>query len=111
MMKYQVPRTFSWLGHAFHVNKPDAPLSTASGLYIFARLHRDWRGTLLWRALYVGKADNFSIRLHNHERWEEANLLGLTHIHIHVEKNALRRSLIERELIKAVQPLLNVQLK
>ena len=110
MKTYQAPSTF-WLDHEFHVYDHDASWNAASGIYIFAGPQKDWRGALRWRALYIGKADNFSVRLSNHERWQEAKRLGATHVHARVVKGVLQRSIIEEELIKAFQPPLNIQLR
>ncbi len=78
--------------------------NSVGGLYIFA--YSDGR---YWRALYVGKADDFSARMPSHERLDEAVRLGATHIHAAVVPLAANREAWERMLIQHLQPPLNVQ--
>lgn len=65
-----------WLNYGFSVYDKDGSWNAVSGLYVFARLEKDWQGTLRWRALYVGKTQDFSARLPTHEYWLAAVRLG-----------------------------------
>ena len=90
----------------FHVYNSDANWLEAGGLYIFSYLAKDG-----WFPLYVGQTENFSTRLPNHERLNEAVQRGATHIHaVHVPQ-AGKRDELERLLIQHLQPTLNEQHK
>lgn len=81
--------------------------NAVAGLYIFARPLPNNR----WDALYIGKTEDFSSRLPNHEVWESALRHGATHIHALVVPLAANRQTWERMLIQHLQPILNVQLR
>ena len=99
------PTRVWWLGrHEFYVYSPNPDgWNEVPGLYVFARL--DPGG---WVPLYVGQTENFRHRLPNHERWQEAMQRGATHIHARTEVTQEERDRIERDLIQAYQPLMNV---
>lgn len=102
----------TWLKHEFTVYDPDTTTwHEVGGLYIFAGLVKDQQGTPRWRAYYIGKTGDFADRLPNHEDWPKAQRLGATNVHALVEEQALRRTKIERDLVRVNQPPLNVQLK
>lgn len=82
---------------------PDSTWNSVAGLYIFARLI-DTSG---WNALCIGKTDDFSARLSDHERWDSAARLGATHIHVRVVPLEANRDIYERLLISSLQPPLN----
>lgn len=91
----------------FNVYDPQTTTwSEASGLYIFAYQN----DASQWYPLYVGQTDNFSSRIPNHERWDEAARHGATHVHALVVPQAANRDTLERRLIVHLQPLLNDQL-
>ena len=74
--------TCSWpLGNGegikFTIFSHKANWNYAAGLYIFA--YRT--DTIHWRAIYVGQTNDFSSRIPNHKRWNEAVRLGATHVH------------------------------
>lgn len=95
--------TCNWNGYSFGIYNPGGNWNDTPGLYIFA-----YRGTDgLWRALYIGQTESFRARLPNHERWADAVRYGATHIHAMTETNAVRRSMIERQLIAVYRPPLN----
>jgi excinuclease UvrABC nuclease subunit len=75
-----------------------------AGLYIFA--YFDGK---LWRPVYIGKTEDFSSRLPNHERWDEALQIGATHVHALAVPLEASRDTWERRLIEEHQPLLNEQ--
>jgi hypothetical protein len=90
----------------FNVYGPNTQWNKVGGLYIFTQDCGAY-----WRALYVGKTDDFSSRLPSHERWDEAGRNGATHIHAKVVSQAANRDTWERQLIAHLQPQLNDQLK
>jgi excinuclease UvrABC nuclease subunit len=97
-----------WLSYEFTVYTIDPTWNEVSGVYIFCGITVQ----NLWKALYVGKADSFKARLMaSHEKWKPALELGASHVHALVVELAASRDKIERELILAYQPPLNIQLK
>lgn len=98
----------TWEGLDFSIYDPDAVnWSTEAGVYIFAFVNENE----LWEAVYIGQAANFKARLCGHERWEEAELLGATHVHARVVRHQANRDLVESRLISTYQPPLNDHLK
>lgn len=96
-----------WLSHEFGVYPPTTPWNNVAGVYIFTGVDAHNR----WAALYIGQADSFINRLPSHERWTEARMRGVTHIHVLVVPQQAQRDLIEQQLIQAFQPPMNTQLK
>jgi excinuclease UvrABC nuclease subunit len=100
--------TVTWLTHEFVVYAQACTTwHDVAGVYIFCGLTPQRQ----WRAYYIGQADSFQSRLPGHERWDEAARLGATHVHARVVPQAASRDTVERELIQAYQPPLNVQLR
>jgi hypothetical protein len=77
------------------------------GLYIFAQSTDATR----WRAINIGQTDDFSSRMPDHERWNEAARLGATHVHAAVVPLAANRERLDKMLIQNFQAPLNVQLR
>ena len=98
--------TVTWSGHEFTVSQHYTDWPSVSGLYVFAR--QDPEG---WIALYIGEAESFHTRLPTHERWQEAQQLGATHVHVKTEPEAAERQALEEQLIQLYQPPLNVKHK
>lgn len=92
--------TCSWSGYEFQIHPYGASWNTVAGVYIFAAIQGG-----RWRALYVGETESLARRIPGHERWQEAQRLGATHVHARAE--SFRRGAIEQELIHAYQPPLN----
>lgn len=91
---------------SFVISAENQNWDKVAGLYIFAKFSGN-----NWYALYVGQTDDFSARLPNHERWNEAIQNGATHIHTLVAHMQSDRDLYEKRLIRTLQPLMNQQLK
>ena len=74
------------------------------GVYIFSGLDyaRQW-----WLAKYVGQTNSLPARLVNHERLQDAQNWGATHIHACVIRDASVRLNLEESLIRAYSPRLN----
>lgn len=98
----------TWIKYEFEVLKKEGKWNKVGGLYIFAGLLTDPQGIDQWFPYYIGQTGDFSDRIPNHEKWEEAVQLGATHVHARVVKTPLARGLIERELISSFQPPLNL---
>ena len=103
--------TVNWLGYDFSVHRIDEDWNAVGGLYIFVGLKTDWQGSSQWHALYVGKTQDFSTRLPSHPMWGEAAQHGAMYVHARVEANSFLRAMMEQELIRRLQPVLNVRLK
>ena len=100
--------TCNWSGYQFTVYTMDGTTwNDVGGVYIFAGLTQGGR----WNAYYIGICESFSDRCPNHERWAEAVRLGATHVHALVVPLEADRQSIERELIRAWAPPLNIQNK
>ncbi|MCK9390117.1 MAG: hypothetical protein M0Q01_00950 [Syntrophales bacterium] len=76
------------------------------GLYIFTYVTQGY-----WKPLYIGQANDFSIRIPSHERYAEAVRNGATHIHATVVQQANNRDRWEKMLIEAHQPSMNEELR
>ncbi len=103
--------TVTWSGHEFTVYQHDTDWPSVSGLYIFAGLGTNLLGTPLLQAFYVGQCQSFAKRIPTHEKWQEAQQLGATHVHARAEALGLTLTLLERALVEKYQPSLNVQLR
>lgn len=102
-------RTCNWpLGNGeilkFKIYDHQTTWNNVAGLYIFA--YQDGQN---WYALYVGQTDNFSCRIPNHERWDEAHRKGATAVHALVVPLAANRDRLEKMLIQNLRPPLNSQ--
>ena len=99
-----------WLDYDFQVfSGPPGSVrwNEVPGLYIFATLVKNRQGARQWRALYVGKTQDFSDRLPTHENWPEAAQLGATHIHARVVNQAADRTRLECLIWNKYSPVLN----
>lgn len=75
------------------------------GVYIFAG--QQWPGGH-WYPVYVGQADSFADCLPDHERREEALLVGATALHVRETWSEAEREDLKRQLIERYQPELNI---
>ena len=102
--------TASWIDCKFTVYEPSSVIwHEVPGLYVFAFRGKADPAHHQWRAVYVGRTHNFATRLPNHEKWQEAERLGATHIHARVIQPEGAREVLEHLLILEYQPILNVQ--
>ena len=62
-----------------------------------------------WVPIYVGIADNLYDRLHNHEKWQEAQGLGASRVIAHINLDDQDKSNEEVDLISYWNPPLNTQ--
>ena len=97
-----------WITYPFKVCDFGGSWNAVGGVYIFSGIdHQNgW-----WEPLYVGQTDSFRNRIPFHERWAEAVQLGATHVHATVVPQAAMRAAVERHLIEAYQPPLNIQFR
>jgi len=94
--------SITWATYEFEVLKMDGLWKDVGGVYIFSGVKDN-----LWRAYYIGITDSFQDRHPNPERWEEAKVLGATHVHARGESQAATRKSIQKELIRTYKPPLN----
>ncbi len=64
-----------------------------------------------WVPLYIGRTNNFKIRLSDHEQWSLAVRLGATKVLVLVEQSEFKRKILEDMLIQFFDPPLNKQLR
>lgn len=96
-----------WKQHEFQVfDAHQVVWNDVPGIYIFPAIVNDQ-----WKAMYVGQAKSLKDRLGNHERWGEARLRSVRHIHAMVVPLQADRDRIEEELIRTLQPKMNTMLK
>lgn len=90
--------------HRFAACRPDAQFSAAPAVYCFARPGPDGRG---WTPLFLSRTGNLAKRLAGHEQWSEAQLLGATHILVHLHDERDAREYVEADLAQALKPVMN----
>jgi hypothetical protein len=59
------------------------------------------------KPFYVGITESFKNRCPDHERWEEVQRLGATHVHARVEALEANGLAIEKKLTATFHPSLN----
>ena len=92
--------------HEFTVYTLETKWNATGGLYIFA-----YNDGQYWKAVYIGKTEDFSQRVPNHPQWPAAERLGATHIHARVVAQETSRANLEQRLIAHLRPPLNRQLR
>ena len=92
--------------YTFAVADSPAAARAVPAVYMFA-----CRGVGGWKVLYVGECADLKNRLRNNQIWEEAvRWFGATHILIYsASSNDVARRRIERDLIHAKDPAMNVR--
>lgn len=98
----------TWLSHEFTIHEPGATWSHVGAVYLFCGVNQQKNQ---WIPLYVGQAEDLADRLSTHKRWPEAVRLGATHVHARAVPQQSQRDSLEKQLIQAFQPRLNIQLK
>jgi predicted GIY-YIG superfamily endonuclease len=97
-----------WTGHDFVVFQYNSTTwNNVAGIYIFAGANQQ----NAWVPVYIGQCDSFQNRIPSHEKWDKAQSLGATHVHAMVVSKQADRDVIEKALIQAYQPPLNIQHK
>lgn len=97
--------TVTWLGYEFNVySRFNTTWNNVAGIYIFTAIVGPQ-----WEAFYVGQCDSFLNRFQSHERWDQALLLGATHVHARVVPLQDGRDTLEAALIRACQPPMNTR--
>ncbi len=90
--------------HRFAACEPGTEFAAAPGVYAFARPGAGGRS---FAPLFLSRTANLAERLAGHERWEEARLLGATHVLVHQRQERDAREAVEADLLAALRPILN----
>ena len=89
--------------YTYYVHPMEAEFPAVPGNYIFARLDNG-----LWRAIYIGQADDFSTRFDGHHKLPCILRNGATHIHVRANyRGPDDRHIEELNLIARNHPLCN----
>ena len=80
VMSEAIFRGISGRLHRFNACRPQENFSAAPAVYCFARPGPAGRG---WTPLFLSRTGNLAKRLAGHEQWQEAQLLGATHVLVH----------------------------
>lgn len=90
--------------YRFAVVRPDAAFPHGPAVYAFARPAFVGRG---WTPLFLSRTANLAVRMNSHERWEEAQLLGATHVLLLSFAERHEREEAEIDLAGALRPVMN----
>lgn len=90
--------------YRFFVLRPNTPTLAEPAVYAFARPGPQGRG---WTPVFLSRTANLAQRLESHERWEEARLLGATHVLAFFHPERSGREAAEGDLAPALRPVLN----
>lgn len=90
--------------HRFTAHRPDEVMPSQPAVYCFARPAPGGRGLV---PIFLSRTGNLAARIANHEQWEEARMLGATHILVHQREERDAREFVEHDLFTALRPLMN----
>ena len=88
--------------HRFAALRPEADFPAAPAVYAFAK--PAGRG---WTPVFLSRTGNLAQRMAWHERWEEAQRLGATHVLIHHHDKRDAREAVEADLLAVLRPVMN----
>lgn len=89
--------------YVYSKNANFSNLANKSGVYLFLRPYGSTP-----RVIYVGQSSDLATRLSNHERFTEANRLGMSHIAVALVP-VLELDAVEKALITKCRPMMNSQ--
>ena len=89
--------------YRFAAVRPDGAFPQGPAVYAFAR---PAFGGRTWTPLFMSRTANLAIRMSNHERWEEARLLGATHVLLLSFPERSEREAAEIDLADALRPIM-----
>lgn len=90
--------------YRFAAVRPDGAFPEGPAVYAFARPAFGGRS---WTPLFLSRTANLAIRMAGHERWEEAKLLGATHVLLLSFPEREEREAAEIDLAAALRPIMN----
>jgi hypothetical protein len=89
--------------YRFAVVRPDSAFPQGPAVYAFARPAFGGRS---WTPLFMSRTANLAVRMTGHERWEEAQLLGATHVLLLSFPERSEREAAEIDLAAALRPIM-----
>ncbi|MBI3437362.1 MAG: hypothetical protein HY054_01690 [Proteobacteria bacterium] len=104
MMAEAIFRGISGRLHRFTACRPQDAFAAGPAVYCFARPGPAGRG---WTPLFLSRTGNLAKRLAGHEQWEEAQLLGATHVLVHQQDERDVREYVEADLAQSLRPVMN----
>jgi hypothetical protein len=90
--------------YRFAAVRPDGAFPEGPAVYAFAR---PAFGGRTWTPLFLSRTANLCVRMTAHERWEEARLLGATHVLLLSFAEREERQAAEIDLADALRPIMN----
>jgi hypothetical protein len=90
--------------YRFAAVRPDVAFPEGPAVYAFAR---PAFGGRTWVPLFLSRTANLALRMTGHERWEEARLLGATHVLLLSFPERSEREAAEIDLADALRPVMN----
>jgi excinuclease UvrABC nuclease subunit len=97
-----------WKSEEFKVFGLNSNWKDVPGVYAYCQRNAT---SGAWEVLYVGQAESFRDRLPNHERERDARRRGATHVLASVVNERAKRSRLEADMIRELQPPLNTHLR
>jgi hypothetical protein len=88
--------------HRFTALRPETDFAAAPAVYAFAK--PAGRG---WIPVFLSRTANLAQRMAWHERWEEAQRLGATHVLVHQRGARDAREAVEADLLAVLRPVMN----
>jgi hypothetical protein len=95
--------TVKYGGYTFHVYSKETTWNDVPGVYMFSSINERGR----WVPCYIGQCDSFADRIPDHERWEDAQTFGATHVLATKVDRQAARDALEQQAIADLQPPLN----
>ncbi len=90
--------------YRFAALRPDGAFPDGPAVYAFAR---PAFGGRTFAPLFLSRTANLAVRMAGHERWEEAQLLGATHVLLLSFPERAEREAAEIDLAAALRPIMN----
>jgi hypothetical protein len=91
--------------YRFAVVRPDGAFPQGPAVYAFARPAFGGRN---WTPVFMSRTANLAVRMAGHERWEEAQLLGATHVLLLSFPERDEREAAEADLSQALRPVMSI---
>jgi hypothetical protein len=89
--------------YRFATLRPEGPFPEGPAVYVFARPAVGGRA---FTALFLSRTANLALRMSGHERWEEAQRLGATHVLVGAFPERAEREAAETDLSESLRPVM-----
>lgn len=90
--------------YRFAVVRPEGTFPEGPAVYAFAKPSVFGRAT--WVPVFLSRTANLAVRMTGHERWEEARMLGATHVLLLSFPERSEREAAEIDLADALRPVM-----